>query len=139
MKNPSDPPDSTFQVKDRRPFDASGEERGEAPEKETAADPCCEHHHGPAAGGEPAPFEQILHHFAMPAMIFLGAIPNPETKQTEVDLPLAQRYIDLVQLLQEKTRGNLDQAEGKILEQLLFELRMIYLERAKGRTAAPKG
>ena len=62
------------------------------------------------------------------ALIHLGQLPDPGTdKKGEPNLPLAQQSIDLLALLQEKTRGNLTEEEAKFLERLLYDLRMLFL------------
>jgi hypothetical protein len=56
-------------------------------------------------------------------------VPDPETNQPgTVDKVLARQTIDTLELLQEKTRGNLDAEEDHLLESLLYELRMRFVE-----------
>ena len=50
-----------------------------------------------------------------------------EAEPAQVDLPLARQSIDTLELLQDKTRGNLDQEESKLLQSVLYELRMEYV------------
>src|SRR5205085_1969997 len=70
------------------------------------------------------------------ALIHLGEAPDPVSGKTqEPDLPLAQQSIDLLALLQEKTRGNLSEAEARFLDTLLYDLRVRYVA-AAGRPAA---
>lgn len=70
------------------------------------------------------------------ALMHLGEAPHPDTNQVEANLPLAKQNIDLLGLLEEKTKGNLTGDEERLLAQVLFDLRMRYVERSKG--AAPK-
>lgn len=65
------------------------------------------------------------------ALMHLGQVPHPEGQSTEVDLPLAKQTIDLVGLLEQKTKGNLTGDEERLLGQVLYELRMKYLELSK--------
>jgi hypothetical protein len=65
------------------------------------------------------------------ALMHLGEIPDPQTNQPAQDLPAAQQVIDIVAMLEQKTRGNLDRDEQALLEAVLFELRMKYVERAR--------
>lgn len=65
------------------------------------------------------------------ALVHLGVAPDPVSGNTGVDLPLARQTIDLVALLQEKTKGNLTGEEERILENILYELRLRYVEIAK--------
>jgi hypothetical protein len=69
------------------------------------------------------------------AFIHLGAMPNPDTGKVEVHLPLARQTIDTLAMLQDKTRGNLTKDEGRLLEHLLFDLRLKFVEASK---ATPK-
>lgn len=64
------------------------------------------------------------------ALVHLGEIANPETNTTEVNLALAKQTIDLLGLLEEKTRGNLSAQEEKLLKDVLFDLRMKYIQKA---------
>ena len=69
------------------------------------------------------------------ALINLGEIADPVTdKKGEPDLALAQQSIDLLALMQEKTRGNLTADEARFLENMLFDLRMLYVQASKKKT-----
>lgn len=70
------------------------------------------------------------------AMLHLGAMPHPDTNKAELDLPLAQHNIQLLQMLREKTDGNLDPEEDALLGKLLYDLRLRYVETAKAARAA---
>src|SRR5690606_21268569 len=67
------------------------------------------------------------------ALVHLGDAPNPTGSEAETSLPLARQTIDLLALLQEKTKGNLTGAEEQMMDQVLYELRMRYVEVAKRR------
>jgi len=67
------------------------------------------------------------------ALMLLGDIPDPQTGKPEWDLVGAQQLIDIIGMLEQKTRGNLDRDEAQLIEAILYELRMKYVERAKGR------
>jgi hypothetical protein len=63
------------------------------------------------------------------AMMHLGLAPHPETGgNVDKNLPLAQQTIDTLEMLQEKTRGNLDEKEIQLLQSVLYELRMGYVK-----------
>ena len=62
------------------------------------------------------------------ALVHLGEIPEPETNQSRVDLPIAKQIIDTLGMLQEKTRGNLTDKEAALLENVLADLRIRYLK-----------
>ena len=81
----------------------------------------------------PADFAAIALSFASSALFHLGLVANPETGEPgEKNLPLARHSIDLLELLQEKTRGNLNDDEAALLTNLLTELRVRYIESSKG-------
>jgi hypothetical protein len=62
----------------------------------------------------------------------LGEVENPQsTGKPRRDLPLAKHTIDLLSMLQAKTKGNLTSHEDKLLESLLFDLRLRYVAAAK--------
>jgi uncharacterized protein DUF1844 len=62
------------------------------------------------------------------ALIFLGQAPNPQTGQTVQDLEHARYFIDQLEMLAVKTRGNLDKQEDALLKQSLTHLRLAFVE-----------
>jgi hypothetical protein len=61
--------------------------------------------------------------------VHFGDVPDPVSGATsQANLPAAQQMIDILALLEEKTRGNLTAEERQLLEQVLFELRMRFVE-----------
>lgn len=80
----------------------------------------------------PLDFNALVLSLGSSALIHLGLAPDPTSGTTPpADLGLAQQSIDLLALLQEKTRGNLTEEEARFLEQLLFDLRMRFVEAAR--------
>jgi hypothetical protein len=73
------------------------------------------------------------------ALLHMGDAPHPETNKVETSLPLARQTIDLLGLLEEKTKGNLTGAEERLLTQVLFDLRMRFVEAQKKDSAGTKG
>ncbi len=65
------------------------------------------------------------------ALMHLGEAPNPETGAVEKNLPLARQSIDLIAMLEEKTKGNLAGDEERLIGQVLFDLRMRFVELSK--------
>jgi Domain of unknown function (DUF1844) len=81
-------------------------------------------------------FPAFVLSLAHTAAVHFGDIPDPVTGQPgQPNLQAAQQMIDILSLLEQKTRGNLTAEERQFLEQVLYELRMRYLEAAK--TAGP--
>jgi Domain of unknown function (DUF1844) len=75
----------------------------------------------------------VMH--AQNAALFLGQIPNPKTGEGEVNLDLARMFIDQLEMIQEKTRGNLTSEEAKVLSNALSNLQMAYVEVARTEPA----
>ncbi len=61
----------------------------------------------------------------------LGEIANPLSGKVEADIPVAKQMIDILGMLREKTRGNLNAGEEQLMEDILFDLRMKYVEAVK--------
>jgi hypothetical protein len=104
-------------------------ERAKAPAKGPAAPgaPAGEEDYGPVQ----ANFAELVRMLATQAMMYLGAFPDPETGKRMVALEAAQFNIELLGILEEKTKGNLTEEEKTMLTRLLYELRMQYVEIAK--------
>ncbi len=79
----------------------------------------------------PARFDILIQLLSSQVILALGLIPDPQGK-TEVRLPLARHFIDLLAILESKTKGNLDSNEAKTLERSLHELRVLFLEKSQG-------
>jgi len=62
------------------------------------------------------------------ALVHLGDAPNPETGHVDKSLALARQTIDLIAMLEEKTKGNLTGDEERLIGQILYDLRMRYVE-----------
>ena len=76
-------------------------------------------------------FVEFVISLASTAAIHFGDVPSPETgARGEPNLPAARQMIDILALLEQKTKGNLTAEERQVLEQVLFELRMRYVEAA---------
>ena len=91
-----------------------------------------------AAAGGPVPkpnFAQFLSGLATQVLISLGEMENPITGQKQVDLAQAQHTIDLLELLQGKTKGNLTPQEENFLTNVLHDLRLRYVRAAGGGQA----
>jgi len=73
-------------------------------------------------------FVTFILSLASSVQVHMGLMPNPGTGKMEKNLNLAKQTIDILGVLQEKTKGNLSQDEDKLLEGILYELRMKYVE-----------
>ena len=139
---------SGFKVVDRRSFSEDGTPRGEAPEPSKHSDaPAAPS--GPAiipdeplsddfAEEGPSSFGMLVSYLSTTAMFQLGMLPGPAGERIPVDLGNAHMTIDLLEVLQEKTQGNLTPDEAKMLEDVLYELRMTFVEVQKRATQKTK-
>lgn len=66
------------------------------------------------------------------ALIHLGEIPDPGSMERSVNLSAAKHTIDILELLSEKTRGNLSDEERKLTDDVVYNLRLKYMKSAKG-------
>jgi hypothetical protein len=88
-----------------------------------------------APAGEELPkidFSTFVLSLSHSAVLHLGEAPHPDTNKVERSLPMARQTIDLLGLLEEKTKGNLTGDEERLLTQILFDLRIRFLELSKG-------
>ncbi len=65
---------------------------------------------------------------AQQAAMFLGRIPNPQTGKPEVNLEIARMFIDQLEMIHEKTRGNLSAEESEILTRVLSDLQLSFVQ-----------
>jgi hypothetical protein len=74
---------------------------------------------------------------AQQASLFLGRIPSPQSGKTEILLEPAKLFIDHLEMIREKTRGNLTNEEKEILNSVLSDLEMAYVQAAHTASASP--
>ncbi|MGH6628387.1 MAG: DUF1844 domain-containing protein [Burkholderiales bacterium] len=139
---------SGFKVVDRRTFDTEGTRRDDSPAAEeksaSRTEPLPENF---SAAEEDLPFDSeegptnfdtLVSYLSTTAMFQLGLLPGPGGERIPVDLVNARRTIDLLEVLQEKTRGNLTPSEAKLLEDVLYELRLTFVEIDKRVSKRPR-
>jgi hypothetical protein len=119
-----------FKVSDRRIF---ADEHGTARVEET---PSSEPAGAPSSGAPPSEalpvdFHTFVLSLGSSALMHLGELERPGAASPEKDLTLAKSTIDILAMLQQKTRGNLTPAEDKLIESLLYDLRLRYVEARK--------
>lgn len=78
-----------------------------------------------------ADFASFIYSLNTQALFFLGKIPNPVSKKYEKEISMAKYLIDTIDMLSKKTKGNLDENEAKLIENILFDLRMAYISEKK--------
>jgi hypothetical protein len=79
----------------------------------------------------PASFSTLISYLVTQVFMALGGYVDPQTKKRYVDLAIAKHHIDTLNVLEEKTRGNLTEDEKKLLDQALYECRMQYVQIAQ--------
>jgi Domain of unknown function (DUF1844) len=127
-----------FRVTDRRRFSEEGEAReGEGvsnaePESTPAPDLEPPPTRASQAPEEPVSFSSFLLGLSTQALLHLGEIEDPASGRVERDLAAAKHVIDILGILKEKTRGNLEQPEEQLLDAALYDLRMGYVELVRG-------
>lgn len=86
---------------------------------------------GTTSGGRqmpPADFRTLVSTMVTQAMFAMGMIPDPQTGRRMASLDMARHHIDMLTVIEEKTKGNLDDEETKLLASALYELRMQYVQ-----------
>ena len=124
-----------FIIKDRRALDEEGElkeekkdegvKEKEGEKKETKAED---------AQRPPLPevnFNSLIFSLSSSALLHIGEIADPQSGENKKDLPMAKHSIDIIAMLQEKTRGNLTEEEETFMDNILADLRMRYVKAAK--------
>jgi hypothetical protein len=154
--------DDSFRVVDRRLFNAEGELRREAVEEErqeqerqakqkaaapaTSPAPANQNATKPAADAVPPSrsFQMLVDLLARNAALFLGGYTDPASGRAILDLDGAREIIDMIEVLREKTRGNLAAEDDRFLVEVLSSLKLSFLEVSKAaaqamREGAPAG
>ncbi len=136
-----------FVIKDRRRFSSEEEAGKETPtESEAAAkkDKAEQKPPEPDSGKDAGQSDRerlfpevsmatFIFSLSSSALVHLGEIPEPETNKTHTDLAMAKQIIDTLGMLQEKTTGNLDQDEDRLMKSVLYDLRMRYVQKSAGK------
>lgn len=134
------PKEKSFQVVDKRRFDAAGQERGAESEKSHQA-------HGTAATSasagftlsesstsdetEPVAFTSFIMSLATQVLVQLGEMPPPQGIEIPIDLESARQTIDIMAMLQRRTKGNLSSEESRFMEEVLHSLRISFINAKK--------
>ena len=119
------PQEQGFRVIDRR-----GEEKSE-PKKEAAEETNVKQKEEPKNEQFTVDFSSFVLGLATQSMIMLGEIPNPESKKVSINLDGARQTIDIIAMLEEKTKGNLDENEEKLISDILATLKLTYVNKLK--------
>ncbi len=86
----------------------------------------------------PAPtFAELINMIAMQAVVGLGGMSGPGGERIPPSLEVAKHYLDMLQVLEDKTKNNLTDEEKTLLDQVLYEIRMRYVQAASGGAVPP--
>lgn len=142
-------PKRSFKVEDRRRFAAAGQEQLVQPDDTPAAPAPDANRTAAAASGSGAAaetehsravemnFATFIIGLSTQALAHLGEIEDPTQGQRHIDLVAARQLIDILGILQTKTKGNLDEGESNLLEHCLYDLRMKYVEVVRHQQRPP--
>jgi hypothetical protein len=148
-----EPKQPGFTVSDRRGFSESGEPKPDPPPQSVAPAPAPAAEASPPAARAtpsqpdaartthssrefpPVDFHTFILSLGSSALLHLGELDQPDGTPARPDLPLAKHTIDIIAMLQEKTKGNLSPPEEHLIESLLYDLRLRFVEGSK----APPG
>jgi hypothetical protein len=131
-----------FVIKDRRRFTDEGEQKEEAADAKVEREETRtqeEEKVKPEAAQEkveemPLPeinFATFIFSLNTSALLHLGEVPDPTTGKQQEDLTMAKQTIDLIAMLEEKTRGNLAPDEENLIKHVLYDLRLRYVQKNK--------
>ncbi len=76
-------------------------------------------------------FSTFILSLSTSALVHLGELPDPITNKKEINLQLAKQTISIIEMLKEKTKGNLTDEEEKLLDSVLYDVRLKFLGQAK--------
>jgi len=126
--------DSGFVVKDKRLFDESGKERSqEEVQSSTAEEKPKVQESSPTEPKHESDYPQVTFtnfvlSLSTSALFHFGDFPDHEGGKTEKNLPAAKQTIDILDMLNEKTKGNLNENENNLIQGALYELKMRYVK-----------
>jgi hypothetical protein len=129
-----------FVIRDKRQFTTEGEAKSEAgAPKGTATSEAAEKaeaakEKSQESKGMPLPeinFATFVLSISSSVLLHFGDVPDPISGKKERNLPMAKQTIDILGILKEKTKGNLDKEEEQLLENLLHDLRLKYVQECK--------
>ena len=133
---------SDFKIQDRRKFTETGDLRDDSNESTSPQEPSNEASsqkseeqnksdvpiNDQSNSSPKMDFPTLILSLTSTAIFQMGLAPNPATNKTEKNIVAAKQTIDILEILQEKTKGNLDAEESKLLNHCVHDLKMNYLK-----------
>ena len=128
-----------FRVTDKRSFKEDGESRAsdgsekkeEKPDDEPSSETRSDASEQDARQQPPIDFPSYILSYYTQGLVLLGEVPSPYSGKKEEDVEASRHTIEILAMLQEKTKGNLHKDEEQLLESVLYELRMKYMAKTK--------
>ena len=120
-----------FTVKDRRIFAEENEDAKNVEEKEPPKQEAKEEKKEPQAPLPEINFPTFIISLNASALVNLGVIDDPATGKKVKNLAMGKQTIDILGMLEEKTKGNLSKEEENMLKNILYDLRIIYVKEQK--------
>jgi hypothetical protein len=127
--------DEGFKITDKRGFQEESESSAAATSEKTEAtstsEPFSKKEEKPLeserSSRPPIDFPSYILSYYTQGLVLLGEVQNPYTNKKEEDIEAARHTIDILSMLEQKTKGNLSQEEAQLLESVIYELRMKYM------------
>ncbi len=123
-----------FIVKDKRFFDEEGDLKEKQADESSKADSAPKTKKEERPKSTPLPevnFNSLIFSLSSSALLHTGEIADPMTGEKKKDLPLAKHSIDIIAMLKEKTKGNLNNEEQQFIDSILTDLRLRYVKACK--------
>jgi hypothetical protein len=124
-----------FRITDKRGFQEETEpsppEASEKTEAKPSGEPFSKQEERPpereGSSRPPIDFPSYILSYYTQGLVLLGEVPNPYTNKKEEDIEAARHTIDILSMIGQKTKGNLDKEEDQLLESVIYELQMKYM------------
>lgn len=128
--------DKSFVIKDKRLFTESGEQRRQETSESAETDrkepndtpPFAESKETESEFQPEVNFLNFILSLSTTVMFHFGDFPDPVTREVKKNIPAAKQTIDILSMLKDKTKGNLDDQEKAVMEEILYELKMRYVK-----------
>lgn len=117
--------DKDFKVVDKRRFTETGENKGIGEEAEKPQD--TQKTEDVPGHLPPVDFSTFILSLSTSVLLHLGEIPDTQTQKTVKNPELARHTIDMIDMLKQKTKGNLTEREAGLLDNILYDLRIRYV------------
>lgn len=130
--------EETLRVNDRRRFTSEGETKEAEPEvkaeiKEPAAEVKTSKANPEAGPDQEIDFSSFVVSFATQALVLMGEIPHPETGERVQNLDAAKQTVDILGILDVKTKGNLTELEQKLMDEVLASVRLAFVNASNSK------